>query len=172
MNLERRELIVWERNSRKAELRKNAYGNYVIFYLTLGIRMMLAFALGCCVGEEESAFAEIAIYCYLYFCGMYCSESPLIWIRENGKKCNILKKYIDVPISLRDLYYAKMAVISVNIIKISLLEELIVIFGHCLSGGDFTYMGQMFTPFYAGIVMILYFGLILGWNYHRCVRGT
>lgn len=170
MNRERREMAVWEKKSRTEIMKKDVYKNYIRYYLLLGISIFWAFVLGFSENTSKWEVSTMSFYFFVLFVAIHVYEDSLIHIKESGKNRNIFYKYIYVPVSLKDLYWAKMFVIGTDIIKIVLIEQVLAVLARCIDGGDFSYMGQMLMPLYVGMVLILYFGAILGWNCRRCMK--
>ena len=79
----------------------------------------------------------------------------LFYVKEKGRKSNVFSKYMYVPVSIKMLCHAKLAVLFKQVGKTTLIAQILAILGSFIDGVEFSCVGQMFVPTYIGVGFIL-----------------
>lgn len=172
MTDEFKQLVERERKQKKEYLIKSTSGMYIIFYIFLILIYILAVGVGFMGDEKKNNIFSLCLNLFNMFNLMIIYlEMPLFQIKENGKMVNVLKKYQYMPVSLKTVFLAKMAVFCSDIIKHAFLATgLSMMISLCVYR-KFSYLGQTLIPLYIGMILIVIYGVGQGMEYVKLING-
>lgn len=145
---------------------------YVLYYIFLLICDSIAVFLGVATGEGGWSVGIVCFYVLLYSTAMAMYAASLMRVNERGKQVSIFSKYSYVPVSLRCLFWAKLALVVKKVGLTSLIAQIIALLIRVLSGCGFSYLGALHIPMLMGAICAIIFAIELYEGYSRAVNES